>query len=133
MFQQDQKITYQQLDRKIESKENTGTEESTRFWSKIWGTEKSHNKNAEWLKELRSERNEKKQHNIQITTEKVTQQTRKVPNWKSPVPDGVKGYWLKNVSALRERIATQMDDMINNGMVIPKLKTTGKIILCQKD
>ena len=133
MFQQDQKITYQQLDRKIESKENTGTEESTRFWSKIWGTEKSHNKNAEWLKELRSERNEKKQHNIQITTEKVTQQTRKVPNWKSPVPDGVKGYWLKNVSALRERIATQMDDMINNGMDIPKLKTTGKIILCQKD
>ena len=133
MFQQDQKITYQQLDRKIESKENTGTEESTRFWSKIWGPEKSHNKNAEWLKELRLERNEKKQHNIQITTEKVTQQTRKVPNWKSPVPDGVKGYWLKNVSALRERIATQMDDMINNGMDIPKLKTTGKIILCQKD
>ena len=34
------------------------TQESRRFWSNIWGTEKSHNKNAEWLKKLRAERNE---------------------------------------------------------------------------
>ena len=80
---------------------------------------------------IRKKRNKTAQHTI--TTKKVTQQTRKVPNWKCPVPDGVKGYWLKNFPALRERIATQMDDMINNGMDIPKLKTTGKIILCQKD
>ena len=62
----------------------------------------------------------------------VTQQTRKVPNWKCPGPDGVHGYWLRNVSALRERKATQMDDMINNRMDIPKWMTSGKMILCQK-
>ena len=49
---------YQQLSRKIESSEKLDTEESRRFLSKIWGTGKSHNKNTEWLIELRSERNE---------------------------------------------------------------------------
>ena len=122
MFQQDQKRVYQQLNGKTESSD---TEESRRFSSNIWLTEKSHNKNVEWLKELRSERNEIKQGNIQITTGMVTQQTRKVPNWKCPGPDGVLGYWLKNFPALHERIATQMDDMIN-GMDIPKWMTTGK-------
>ena len=42
---------------KLKAVEESDTEES-RFWSNIWGTEKTHNKNAEWLKELRAERNE---------------------------------------------------------------------------
>ena len=133
LFQQDQKRVYQQLNGKIESSEKPDTEESRRFWSNIWGTEKSHNKNAEWLKELRPERNEIKQGNIQITTEIITQQTRKIPNWKCPGLDGVQGYWLKNLPALHERIAKQMDDMINNEMDIPKLIAAGKTIVCQKD
>ena len=133
MFQQHHKRVYQQLNGNIESKEKPDTEESRRFWSNIWGTGKSHNKNAEWLKELRSKRNEIKQGNIQITTEVVTQQTRKVPNWKCPGSDGVQDYWLKIFPALHERIATQMDDMINNGMDILEWMTTGKTIFCQKD
>ena len=48
---------YQQLNGKIRSSEKPDTEESRRFWSNIWGAGKSHNKNAEWLKELQSERN----------------------------------------------------------------------------
>ena len=83
---------YQQLNGKTESSEKPNTEESRRFWNNIWGTEKSHNKNAEWLKELRAERNETKQGNIQTTTETITQQTRWVPNWKCTGPDGVQGY-----------------------------------------
>ena len=88
-FQQDRKGMYQQLNGKIISNENSGTEESRRLWSDIWQTEKSHNKNAEWLKELKTEKNEIKQCNIQITTEMVTQDTRKLPNRKCPGPDGV--------------------------------------------
>ena len=83
---------YQQLNGKTESSEKPNTEESRGFWNNIWGTEKSHNKNAEWLKELRAERNETKQGNIQTTTETITQQTRWVPNWKCTGPDGVQGY-----------------------------------------
>ena len=92
LFQQDQKRVYQQLNGKIERSKKPDTEESKRFWSNIRGTEKSHNKNAECLKKLRSERNETKQGNIKITSEMVTQWTRKVPNCKCPGSDGVQGY-----------------------------------------
>ena len=85
------------------------------------------------MKELRSERNEIKLDNIQITTEMVTQLTRKVPNWKCPRSDGVQGYWLKNFPALHERIETQMDDMINTRMDMPKWMARGKTILCNRD
>ena len=80
MLQLVQKKSYQQLNGKTESSEKPDTEETRRFWSNIWGTgKKSHNKNAEWLKQLRSERNEIKRGNIPITIEMVTQQTMKVP------------------------------------------------------
>ena len=77
--------------------------------------------------------NEIRQGNIQTTAEMITQQTSKIPSWKCPGLDGVQAYWLKNLPALHERIATQMDDMINNGTDIPKWMTTRKTILCQKD
>ena len=84
-------------------------------------------------KRIKIRKKQNKQRSTQITTEMVTQQTRKVPDWKCPQPDGVQGYWLKNFLALHERIKTQMDDMINSRMDIPKWMTTGKTILCQKD
>ena len=52
------KNEYQQLNAETESSERPGTEVSKRFWSNIWGTGKSCNKNSGWLKELRSEKNE---------------------------------------------------------------------------
>ena len=80
---------------------------------------------------IRKKQNKTEQHTIII--EMVTQQTRKFPNWEYPGPDGFQSYWVKNFPALHKRIATQMDDMINNMMDIPKWMTTGKTILCQKD
>lgn len=80
------------------------------------------------MKELRLQINGIKQGNIQIITEMVTQQTRKGPNWKCPVPDGARVYCLKNFAALHERMVTQIDDMINNGMNIPKWMATGKTL-----
>ena len=60
----------------------------------------------------------------------VTQHTRNVSNWKCPVSYSC---WLKKFSALHKRMATQMDEIINNGMDILKWTTTGKTILYQKD
>ena len=39
----------------------------------------------------------------------------------------------KTFPALHERIVTQMEDMIKNGVDIPKWMTTGETILYQKD
>ena len=115
---------YQELNGKAESNAKPDTDESRRLWSNIWDTGKSYNRDAEWLKELRSERNGIKQGNI--TTEMVTRRTRKGPNWKCSMPDGARVYCLKNFAAFHERMVTQIDDMINNGMDIPKWMATGK-------
>ena len=43
-----------------------------------------------------------------------TSKKNKIPNWKSPWPHGVEGYWLKKLTALHGRIAKQMDNIISN-------------------
>ena len=49
---------YQQLNGKTESSGKPYTEESRRFFSNIWATGISLNKDAEWLKKIISKRNE---------------------------------------------------------------------------
>ena len=63
----------------------------------------------------------------------VLLQSKKIPNWKAPGPDGVQGYWIKKLTSLHERIAEQTNDMINNGVQIPEWMTSGRTVLCQKD
>ena len=56
-----------------------------------------------------------------------------IPNWKSPGPDGVRGFWLKKLTTLR---AMQMDNIISNREGIPKQVirlAIGKTVLCQKE
>ena len=134
MFRYDQKKVYQDLNgenRKQEVKPDA--QQSTAFWKDIWGNEKHHNKNAEWLNDLKVEQQGKQQENIEITENLIRQQCKKIPNWKSPGPDGVQGYWIKKRTSLHGRIACQMDDMINNRIPVPSWMTQGRTVLCQKD
>ena len=74
-----------------------------------------------------------KQNDININTEMIKEQVKKIPSWKSPGPDGVQGYWLKKSRALYERIAKPMDNIINNREDIIKWMTLGETVLCQED
>ena len=49
---------------------------------------------------LRSEVNVKKQEKIDITTGSLKKILGRMPNWKSPGPDLVQGFWLKIFSSL---------------------------------
>ena len=84
--------------------EKPNAEESKQFWSNIWDNEKEHERNAEWLRELRAEKDNMKLSDINITTEMIKEQVKKIPSRKSPGPDGVQGYWLKKLPALHECI-----------------------------
>ena len=64
--------------------EKPNAEESKQFWSNTWANEKKHERNAEWLRELRTEKD-----NINTTTEMIKEQAKKIPKWKSPGLDGV--------------------------------------------
>ena len=134
MFVQNQRRVYQQMDglRNINN-EKRNAEDSKEFWSNIWDSEKEHERNAEWVRELRAEKGNMKQNDINITTEMINEQVKKIPNWKSPGPDGVQGYWLKRLTTLHARIAKQMDNIISNREDTPKWMTLGKTVVCQKD
>ena len=66
-------------------------EQSKQFWGNIWSQSADHKKDANWLQDLQSEVNVKKQENIDITTGSLTKIIGRMPNWKSPGPDLVQG------------------------------------------
>ena len=58
LLQKDQKMVYRQVNGTVISTEKPDAEERGRFWSNIWDSKKSCNKNADWLKELRVQKNQ---------------------------------------------------------------------------
>ena len=81
---------YQQTDGiRNTNNEKSNAEESKQFWSNMWDNEQEHERNAKWLRELRAEKDNMKQRDINITTEMIKDQVKKILNWKSPGPDGV--------------------------------------------
>ena len=66
-------------------------EQSEHLWGNIWSQSADHKKDANWLQDLQSEVNVKKQENIDITTGSLTKIISRMPNWKSPGPDLVQG------------------------------------------
>ena len=133
MYQQDQKRVYQEMSGKPSGeKVMPDAEKSVRFWSGIWDNDIQHNRRAEWLDEVRKEVKGMSQKNV-ITAEMMRNKVRKLTNWKAPGPDGVQGYWLKNLPSLHDRIVGHMNDMINSTKNIPDWLTKGRTVVCQKD
>ena len=67
--------------------------ESREFWKKIWGINKVHNKNAEWLSNIKSEfLNLDHEEDIIILKKDLKKMLQKLPHWKAPGKDGLQGY-----------------------------------------
>ena len=88
--------------------EKPNAQESKQFWSTIWDNKKEYERNAQWIRKSKAEKDNMKQNDINIT-EMIKEQVKKITIRKSSGPDGVKGYWMKKLIALLERIAKQMD------------------------
>ena len=60
------------------------------FWRGLWSKIKEHNKDADWLKDVKKElEQDEGQNKIDITKDKMMRVMRKVQNWKAPGPDHV--------------------------------------------
>ena len=77
---------------------------------------------------MRSEVHVKKQEKIDTTTGSLKKILGRKPNWKSPGPDLVQRFWLKNFSSLHERIRLQLKECLDSGFV-PSWLTRGKSLL----
>ena len=82
--------------------------ESKRFWGNIWSQSADHKQNAKWLQDLQREVNVKRQEKIDITKGSLKKILGRMPNWKSPGPDLLQKFWLKNFSSLHERVRLQL-------------------------
>ena len=107
------------------------TEDLKQFWGNIWSQFADHKKNAKWLQDLRSEVNVKKHENIDITTESLKKILDRIPNWKSPGPDIVQRFWLKNFSSLHERVRLKLKESLDSGFM-PCWLTRGGLHCYQK-
>ena len=132
LFQNNQRQFDRELDQEEErcDDDQPVAEESKQFWRNIWSQSADCKKDAKWLQDLRSEDNVKKQGNIDITTGSC--QIGRMPNWKSPGPDLVQGFWLKNFSSLHERVKLQLKECLDSGFV-PGWLTRGRTSLLEND
>ena len=101
-------------------------------FGEIYGESVDHNRDAKWLKNLRSEVNVTKQEKVDITKESLKKILGRMPNWKSPSPDLVQEFWLKNSKSLHGRVRSQLKECLNSGFV-PSWLTRGRSALLQKD
>ena len=108
--------------------------ETEQFWRKIWGEQKHHRTGAEWIKDFNANHEAvSPQPPVNITEEVVRAKVKKMSNWKSPGPDQVQGFWLKKMTGLHERMATQLQQIIDDPTNLPKWLTNGRTTLIQKD
>ena len=119
LIKNNQRQLYRELDQEEERwyDDQLVAEESKQFWGNIWSYIADHNKDAKWLQNLRSEVNVQKQEKIDITTENLKKILGRIPNWKSPGPDLVQGFWLNNFSSLHERVRLQLKECLDSGFV----------------
>ena len=73
------------------------------------------------------------QQNVAINELKVKKQFSKMPNWEAPGHDDVQGFGIKRLDKMHERIATQLDEILEGTKEIPSWMTYGRTVLCQKD
>ena len=131
LFEVNQKQVYKDL--KGEKEGNRiipNFEDSIKFWSDIWSIRKEHNQHAEWLKSCRKQfKNKNSMEKVEISQEMVKMQCRKMPKWKAPGKDGVQGYWLKNLTSFHQRIAVQLNHILDGERPLPDWITFGKGVL----
>ena len=73
------------------------------------------------------------QQNVVINEDKVKKQCSKMLNWKAPGHDGVQAFWIKRLDKMHERIAIQLNEILEGTKEIPSWMTYGRTVLCQKD
>ena len=114
LFENNQSQFYRGLDQEEErcDVDQPVAEESKQLCGNIWSQSADHKKDAKCLQDLGSKINAKKQEKIDITTGSLKKILGRMPNWKSPGPDLVQGFWLKNFSSLHERVRLQLKECL---------------------
>ena len=91
--------------------------ESWEFWKKIWGINKVHNKDAEWLSNIKSELlNLDREEDIIISKKDLRKIFQKLQNMKLS-KDGQQGYWKKPFKSLNDQLLNFFNLCLQSGKI----------------
>ena len=102
LFQKDPKRFFESLDQeKIEVKVPPTEENLATFWKGIYEDERNHNEDATWISMVEKDLDNKpKMKDRPVTELEFHTKLRRMQNFKSPGPDQVTNFWLKQITAL---------------------------------
>ena len=66
---------------------------------------------------------------VVITDEMVKKQAKKMKNWKTPGKDEVHGFWIKHLTSLHQKIAQQLNRLLDTATIEEWLSTEKTILL----
>ena len=106
MFTNNRKKVFRNLGKEQISVEKPPKKEATEaFWRNILENDREHNHSAEWMK-----REEQKYADTEyqpwedISQDELQAALKKASNWKSPGPDAVPNFWIKQLVALHQHL-----------------------------
>ena len=135
LFSKEPSKVYSQLQTGARSTANADPPkvETEQYWKSIWEKDATHNGDAQWLKDLKAQHCDiPEQMPVTVTAEDIRQRVDQMRSWAAPGPDMIHAFWLKKLTALHSRLATQMSQLIATGSH-PEWLTTGRTVLIMKD
>lgn len=133
MFKTDQKKFYRKMNEQCSTTEEGPDQQHVeQFWSEIFEKE-HHNGAAEWIQ------NEKRKYSAlepeeweDLTNDDMIEILKHIQNWKSPGPDKVQNFWIKQLTSLHPHLLRAMNDLIKHPEKMPPWLTMGYTILLYK-
>ena len=103
------------------------------FWGQIWSADRRHNDEASCLKGVRTGLGGIRQmEDVVVSLNDVKAGITKMTNWKTPGPEGVRGFWLKKFQCLHPPIARALQEVVD-ARDVPDWLVKGRTVLIQKD
>ena len=116
MFRENSMRFYRELGKKtiqIEKPPDIG--EVKKFWQNILEQEVKHNKHAQWIKDQEEELQQIKQMEWKdLTGEELRVNMTRAANWKSPGPDRLPNFWIKQFKSLHKAMAEAYSEIIKD-------------------
>ena len=104
MFREDSKRFYRELGKKtIQIKKPPDIGEVKKFWQNILEQEVKHNEDAQWIRDQEEELQQINQMEWKdLTIEELRVNMTRAANWKSPGPDRLPNFWIKQFKSLHK-------------------------------
>ena len=133
-FERDPKKFFDSLNaEKIEIKTPPPENELSTFWKGIYEDNRSHKENAAWIPEIENDLKVKPKMIDQMIIDKEMQdKLRSMKNFKSPGPDQITNFWLKQVTALHPLYLTAFNRILNGEESAPLWLSEGMTRLLPK-